>query len=289
VNQQLDVAHHVQVAGGNVHKLHRALLPVAVHEPQRQARPDDIVLHVAGIDAGGHFQKPRLPAFALPAMRRVGVDRQAGVAGANLDQQVEIIRAHGARAGMNLMRQIHAQGPGMLADFGRLLDEPLLAFLEQVVIAALPEPPRVAGGQFPAKRHAPEHGHNLHSQLRAQIQQPQNIILRPFLDALGRLPGHVAGNERANGRTARPRRRMHPERAVRRNAIQFQFGLGKGILDLFGALEAFIALQHEVGWLRPRRPGLFRIIQKLRQTFRAVLRAFDAGMKTMVCHSSIRS
>src|ERR1035437_10333120 len=135
---------------------------------------------MAGINAGGDFEEARLPAFAFPAMRGVGVHREAFVSAANLDQHVEVIGAHGRSAGMNFMTQEDAERLGLLADLGRLLDEPVLSFFEEVVVAALPESPRITGGEFPAERHAPEHRDDLHVELSAKVEKAHDIILTPL-------------------------------------------------------------------------------------------------------------
>ena len=70
----------------------------------------------------------------------------------------------------------------MLAKLGGLLDKPVLAFLEEIVIAARPEAPRITGRQFPAKSRAPKHRHDFDAQLGAQIEQAQQIILGPLLN-----------------------------------------------------------------------------------------------------------
>ena len=165
---------------------------------------------------------------------------------------------------MDFVAEEDAERFGVLADLGGLLDEALLSFLEEVVIAALPESPRIARGQFPAERHAPEHRHDLDAQFSAEIEQPQDVILRPLLDFLGGLLRHVAGDERPDGRAAGPGGGVDPEGAVRGNAVETELGFGEGVLDLLGGFEALVALEHEVGRLRAGGAGLLGVIQELR-------------------------
>ena len=73
------------------------------------------------------------------------------------------------------------------------------------------------------------------------------------------------------------------------NAVQAQFGFGEGVLDLLGGLEAFVGLEHEVGGLGAGGAGLLGVVEELRETLGAVLRAFDAGMETIFGHSVLGS
>ena len=103
MDQQFDVAPHVQVAGREVGELHRALLPAGFHLPQRHPRPDDKILYVAGVNAGADLQESRLPAFALPAVRRIGIDGKGFVSVTDVHERVEVVGAHRGRAGVNLV------------------------------------------------------------------------------------------------------------------------------------------------------------------------------------------
>src|ERR1035441_97535 len=169
---------------------------------------------MAGVNARRDFQEARLPVFAFPAMRRVGVHREAFVPAANLDQHVEVVGAHGRSARMDFMGEEDPERFGLLANPGGLLDEAVLSFFEEVEVAALPEAPGIARRELPAKGHAPEHGDDLYAELSAEIKQVQDVILRPLLDFLGGLLRHIAGDERPDGWAARPGGGVDPEGAV---------------------------------------------------------------------------
>jgi hypothetical protein len=81
---------------------------------------------------------------------------------------------------------------------------------------------------------------------------------------------------------------MHPERAVRGDAIEAQLRLGEGLLDLAGGLEALAALQHVVRGLGAGRTGFFGVSQKLREALGAVLSALNGGMINRLCHRNPR-
>src|ERR1017187_3298235 len=165
---------------------------------------------MAGIDAGGDFEEARLPAFAFPAMRGVGVHREAFVPAANLDQHVEVVGAHRRGARVDFMAEEDAERFGMLADLGRLLDEPVLSFFEEVIVAALPESPRITGGELPTEGHAPEHWDDLHVKLSAEIEQANDVILRPLLDFISGLLGDVGGDKRPDRGADSPERGVNP-------------------------------------------------------------------------------
>ena len=190
---------------------------------------------------------------------------------------------------MNFVAEEDAERLGLLADPGRLLDEAVLSFFEEVEVAALPESPRITGGELPAEGHAPKHRDDLDPEFGAQIQQPQDVILGPLLDFVRRLLRHIGGDERPDGRAAGPGGGVDPERAVRGDAVEAELGFGKGSLDLLGGFEALIALDHEVGGLRAGGAGLLGVIQELRETFGAVLGTFDTGMETIFGHSILSS
>ena len=120
---------------------------------------------LGGPDAAAHLQEARFPGLAFPAMRGVGVDAERSVAVADLDEHVEVVSRAGGGAGMDFVAQLQAQAVGMLAQLGRLLDEALLTFLDQIKAGTTPEAPRVTTGQLPSKGHAPEHGHGLHAKI----------------------------------------------------------------------------------------------------------------------------
>src|SRR5258706_4081251 len=142
----------------------------------------------------------------------------------------------------------------MLSQFGGLFYKAILAFFEKIIIGSLPKSPRIAGRQFPAKSRTPEHRHDLHAQLCAEIQQREQIIFSPALDLFWRFFGNFGWKEGANGRAAGPGCRMHPERTMTRNAIEFHFGLFKRSLDFFGTFEEVATLHHIIGWLGALRP-----------------------------------
>ena len=158
LDEQFGVALHVDFAGWEIDELHRAFLPSAFHHAEREAGADDEVLDVGGIDTESYFQKTAFPAFPFPAMRWGGVDREAFVAIADRDEHVEVVGAHGGGGGVDFMGEIDAEFVRVGANLGGLLDEALLAFLEEIVARPGPETPRITGGHFPAERHAPEGG-----------------------------------------------------------------------------------------------------------------------------------
>src|SRR4051812_34526552 len=73
---------------------------------------------------------------------------------------------------------------------------------------------------------------------------------------------------------------------MRGHAVQFHLRLREGVLDFFGALESFVALQHVIRRLRAGSAGFFRVLEKLSEVLRTMLRAFDAGMEAIVSHNS---
>src|SRR6266851_5590772 len=77
---------------------------------------------------------------------------------------------------------------------------------------------------------------------------------------------------------------MHPKRAMGRNAVEAHFGFGKNLFDLPCALESFVGLEHVVGGLRAGGAGFLGVIEELGEVLGAVLRPFDAGMKTSFGH-----
>src|SRR5262249_25972540 len=95
-------------------------------------------------------------------------------------------------------------------------------------------------------------------------------------------------DKRADGRAACPSGGMDPKRAMGRYPIEFHFGFVKGLLDLFGAFEAFLSLDHVIGRLRAVRAGLFGVGEKVRQVFTAMLRPFDTRMKAGLSHRFAR-
>ena len=86
------------------------------------------------------------------------------------------------------------------------------------------------------------------------------------------------------GRAARPGCRVHPERAVGRNAVEDHVGLGKTRLDFLGRHKAFVRLEHVIGRLRAGCTGFFRVVEEMLETLGAVLSAFNAGMKDSLSH-----
>ena len=69
-----------------------------------------------------------------------------------------------------------------------------------------------------------------------------------------------------------------------RDAVKMQVTRDEGMFDFAGSLEFGAVLQHVVGRLGAGGAGGLRVIQKGGERFRAVLRAFDAGMKTGLSH-----
>src|SRR3954471_24496190 len=117
---------------------------------------------MAGVNAGTDFAETGFPIFPFPAMRWVGVHSESFVTATDFYQHVEIIRAHGRRAGMNLVREINSERTSALPKFVRLFDEAFLAFFQKIVITARPKTPRITRGHFPAKGHTPEHRNNFY-------------------------------------------------------------------------------------------------------------------------------
>ena len=144
-------------------------MPVTVHAPQRYAGADDEVLHVAGVNAVAHggVGEACFPVLAFPAVRRVGVDAEAFVAIANLNEPAELLRAHRGGAGVDFVCETDAEAVGVRANLGRLFNETLLTGLDEVEARPSPETPRIAGGQLPAVGDAPKHRQNLQAQLGA--------------------------------------------------------------------------------------------------------------------------
>jgi len=99
---------------------------------------DHKILHMAGIDAVGHFGEACFQS-SLPSNEKDRHSRQALVPVASFDEQIEIIRAHGSGSGMDFVSEINAEGIGMLPQLGGFFDEPVLAFFHEIVIAAFPE------------------------------------------------------------------------------------------------------------------------------------------------------
>src|SRR2546430_8036697 len=93
VNQQLDVARQVQVAGWQIGELHRALLPARLQLAQRHAGANDEILHVAGVNARGDFQEARLPALPLPSVGWGGLEGERLVAVPDFPKHVEVVGA----------------------------------------------------------------------------------------------------------------------------------------------------------------------------------------------------
>ncbi len=83
------------------------------------------------------------------------------------------------------MAKEDAEPRRVLAEFGRLCGESHTAFFDQVVIRPFPKAPGITGSQLPAEGDTPEHGHHLHTQFRAQVQQSQQVVPRPLLDGAG--------------------------------------------------------------------------------------------------------
>ena len=122
---------------------------------------------MASVNARSDFQETRLPGFAFPAVRGIGINGQAFVVVADFDEHIEVIGAHGRGAGMDFVSQENAKRAGVLAHRSGLFHEALLAFLDQVIISALPETPGITGGQFPSVGYAPEHRNHFHTELCA--------------------------------------------------------------------------------------------------------------------------
>ncbi len=232
LNQQFRVALHVDVARGQVHELHGAVGPVAIHHAERHARTDNEVLDVGGIDAGTHLEETRFPALTFPAMAGVGIHPEALVPVADLHQHVEVIRTHGARARMDLVGEDDPAGIRLGADLRGLLHEPLLTFLDQVEVVTLPESPRIPAGDLPSEGDAPEGREDLDAELDRQVEQLDQVVLRPGLDLDRRFLRHVGRNERPDARAARPGGGVNPGGAVAGNAVQGQARLVEHFPDL---------------------------------------------------------
>src|SRR5262245_44380615 len=72
---------------------------------------------------------------------------------------------------------------------------------------------------------------------------------------------------------------------MRRYTVQAHLCLCKSLFDFLRALKSFIGLKHVIGWLRSGGAGRLRVLEELCERFGAMLRAFDAGMKTIFGHS----
>jgi hypothetical protein len=69
------------------------------------------------------------------------------------------------------------------------------------------------------------------------------------------------------------------------NAIKLQLRFGKRVFDFLGRLKAFVRMQHVVRRLGAGSTRLFGVFKKLGEAFRAVLRAFNTGMETILGHN----
>lgn len=83
------------------------------------------------------------------------------------------------------MRQVNAELVGVCSEFGRLLDEPLLALFQEIKVATLPESPGIASCHFPTESHAPEHGQDFDAKFSGEIHEAEEVIFGPFLDLIG--------------------------------------------------------------------------------------------------------
>ena len=266
-------------------------MPVTVHAPQRHAGADDEVLHVAGVNAVAHggVGEARFPVFAFPAVRRVGVDAEAFVAVANLNEPAELLRAHRGGAGVDFVCETDAEAVGVCANLGRLFNETLLTGLDEVEARPSPETPRIAGGQFPAVGDAPKHRQNLQAQLGAQIHQAQDVRLVPLLEFLRALVLVRPVDERVAALGAGPRAGMHPECAVPAHAVEFEAVFLKRVADvlrLFESLAGVAILEHVVAWLCAGGPGLLGEGEEALEPLTAMLRPLDTAVINRFSHDS---
>src|SRR5439155_24674061 len=107
------------------------------------------------------------------------------------------------------------------------------------------------------------------------------VILGPFLDVIRALFGDISRNEWPDARRAGPGTGVDPKSTMCGNAVKLHFGFGKRVLDFLRALEARFALEHVIGGLCSGRAGPFGVLEELREAFGAMLRPFNAGMKTV--------
>jgi hypothetical protein len=69
------------------------------------------------------------------------------------------------------------------------------------------------------------------------------------------------------------------------NAIELHLRLGKGVFDFLRGLKAFVRLKHVIRRLGAGCARLPGVIKKLSEAFRAMLRAFNTGMETILGHN----
>ncbi|MFM1943999.1 MAG: hypothetical protein RI897_2981 [Verrucomicrobiota bacterium] len=68
MDQEFGVAQHIHVSAGDIDELHGTVGPIGIHHAQRFIGSDDVVLDVAGDDAGADFEEAGFPGFAFPAV-----------------------------------------------------------------------------------------------------------------------------------------------------------------------------------------------------------------------------
>ena len=152
---------------------------------KRKTGADDEVFDVGCPNIITDFEKALFPRFAFPAMRRIGIHAQRLVAVANLHERKKVIGRGSRGAGVNLVAKLDPELAGVVADLPRFLHETLLPFLEQIISRPRPKSPRIPGRQFPAESDAPKHRHDLDLQFGEEIQQAQDVLLRPRFDLVG--------------------------------------------------------------------------------------------------------
>src|SRR5207253_1758115 len=98
----------------DIAELHGALLPVGLGHAQRNVFADDEIFNVAIVNARADFEETGFPIFTFPAVAGVGIDTEAFVAVAGVNEHEEIVGAHGGGAGMDFVGEIDAAFVGFL-------------------------------------------------------------------------------------------------------------------------------------------------------------------------------
>jgi len=131
---ELRVAMEIEVSGAQTSELHATATPVRFHGGHGPAGNDDHVLDMAAGDVRADFGEARLEILVLPAVAGVSVDAETLVAITDPDDVQEVVGTQGTGATMDLVCEGDSERVGVLPEYGRLLDEPLVTFGDQIVV-----------------------------------------------------------------------------------------------------------------------------------------------------------